>query len=92
MIAYPSVADWWNTFHQSRAMATYASAVASLDQNRYNDLLTEAREYNRRIAEKGINWNLSDAELDVYNKTLSIDNRGIMGYIDIPKISVQLPV
>ncbi|MDO4804668.1 MAG: class C sortase [Lachnospiraceae bacterium] len=92
LIAYPSVADWWNSFHQSRAVSSYASVVASMDRNEYDDILKKAEEYNAKLAQKGIQWQSSDEEVAEYNEVLKVDNTGIMGYIDIPKIRVQLPI
>ena len=31
IVAYPTVADWWNSFHQSRAIASYTAAVEETD-------------------------------------------------------------
>ena len=42
LILYPSVADWWNSFHQSRAVASYAQKVANLDSSEYDRILAEA--------------------------------------------------
>ena len=92
LLSYPSVADWWNNLHQSRAVASYAQAVADLDKETYDQLIAEAQAYNERLAETGIVWQMSKAEKKEYNKLLSINDTGIMGYIDIPKINIQLPV
>ncbi|MGX8704511.1 MAG: hypothetical protein ACSW8H_08710 [bacterium] len=35
---YPNVADWWNRSHQSHAVATYAEAVANLDEDKYKEM------------------------------------------------------
>ena len=92
LLAYPTVADWWNSFHQSRAVASYAKAVAELDTETYDRLIAEAEEYNKNLAETGIKWTLTKAEEKEYNKLLNINDTGILGYIDIPKINIQLPI
>lgn len=92
LLAYPSVADWWNSFHQSRAVASYAQAVADLDEATYDKLLSEAEDYNKKLAESGIIWQMSKKQIKEYNGLLNINDTGIMGYIDIPKINVQLPI
>lgn len=92
LIAYPSVADWWNSFHQTRAVAAYASKIADMSHEEYDKILNEAAEYNKQIAETGIRWQMSDEEIQEYNSILDITGTGIMAYIDIPKIHVQLPI
>ena len=41
LIAYPSFADWWNSFHQSRAVASYAQAVADMNREEYDEIIKE---------------------------------------------------
>ncbi len=92
LIAYPTVADYWNSFHQTRSIATYAEEVSNMNQDDYKSILDEARAYNERLAEKGITWILSDEEKKEYESILDISGTGIMGYINIHKINVMLPV
>lgn len=92
LMAYPTFADWWNSFHQARAIQSYAKAVSNLDREEYDRIIAEAEEYNRRISETGAHWNMKEEEIREYNRMLSIDDSGIMGYIDIPKINVRLPL
>lgn len=92
LIAYPSFSNWWNTFHQARAVASYAEAVANLDREDYDRIIGEAQAYNARLAETGIIWQLNDAQLQEYKSILDINGSGIMGYIDIPKIHITLPI
>ena len=92
LILYPSVADWWNSFHQTRAVAAYAQKVANLDTSEYERILAEAEAYNNKLAVNGIKWTMSEEELEAYEKELDITGNGIMGYITIPKIRVELPI
>ena len=92
LIAYPSFADWWNSFNQSRAVASYAGTVAQLDTAEYDRLISEAEEYNRKLAEGGLKWKLTDAEREEYESVLDVTGTGIMGYIDIPSIKISLPI
>ena len=92
LILYPSVADWWNSFHQSRAVASYAKKVANLDTSEYERILAEAEAYNNNLAATGIKWTMSEEEIAAYEQELDITGTGIMGYITIPKIHVELPI
>lgn len=92
LLAYPSFADYWNSFHQSRAVMTYAENVADMNKEEYERILDEARIYNAELAERGINWKLSDEEREAYMSQLDVGGNGIMGYIRIQKIDVMLPI
>ena len=90
LIAYPGFADWWNSFHQSRAVASYAESVANLDASKYSEMLASAEAYNADLAKTGVRWIMTDEQMAEYNRQLAVT--GIMGYIDIPKIRVTLPI
>lgn len=92
LLLYPSVANYWNSFHQSRAIAGYADAVAELDPEEYQRILSEAQAYNAEIGQHGMKFNLNEAELARYDSLLDITGTGIMGYIEIPQIRCYLPI
>ena len=92
LLSYPSVADWWNSFHQSRAIASYATAVSQLDSEEFDRMFEEAEEYNRRLAVTGIKWSMTEGEIQEYNSILDISSSGMMGYIDIPRLRQTLPI
>ena len=92
LLVYPSAADYWNSFHQSRAVMSYAENVANMNMEEYARIIDEARIYNAELAERGISWKLSDEEREAYMSQLDIGGNGIMGYIKIQKIDVMLPI
>ena len=92
LLAYPSFSDYWNSFHQSRAVMSYAESVANMDTEEYERILNEARDYNAQLAERGIDWILTDEKKAAYMSQLDISGNGVMGYIKIQKIDVTLPV
>lgn len=92
LLVYPSVSDWWNSQHQSRAIASYTDIVENLDDNSVDKFLAQAEEYNRIIAAKNGNQIISAEELQIYNSVLDITGTGIMAYIEIPSIDVSLPI
>ena len=49
LLLYPSVSDWWNSFHQTRAIANYDAVVAELDETDYEALFQAAEEYNEKL-------------------------------------------
>lgn len=92
LISYPTVSDWWNSFHQTRAVASYAAAVSQMKTEDYDRLFAEADDYNRKLAGTGMKWSMTDEEIQEYNSILDISENGIMGYIDIPRIRQTLPI
>ena len=93
LLGYPTFADWWNSFHQSRAIAGYSEQVSKIDDAEYEKMLEDAREYNKTLLEKGVGrFIMTDEEREEYNSLLDIDGSGIMGYVEIPKINVSLPI
>ena len=92
LLIYPSFADYWNNFHQSRAVMSYAETVANMDEEEYEQILNDARAYNAKLAQNGINWTMTDEERKTYRDMLDISGTGVMGYIRIRKIDILLPV
>lgn len=92
LLLYPSISDYWNSFHQSRTIATYAEQVADLNNEEYDILWQEAAEYNSHIRERDNIFFLPDAQRKYYNSLLNVSGSGVMGYIEIPTIEVTLPI
>lgn len=92
LLLYPTVSDYWNSFHASRAVAAYAQEVADLNGAEYDALLEAARDYNARVPERSNTFALTEAEQAEYQSLLNMDGTGIMGYIEIPNIKLSLPV
>jgi len=92
LIVYPSFSDWWNSFHQSRAIMNYSETVANLNDEDYGRILSAARDYNARWAAQGISYQLTDQQKADYLSQLDPGGTGIMCYIDIPSIDCHLPV
>ena len=92
LMLYPSFSNYWNSFHQTRAIANYAETVAGIDDQVYAEMLEDARDYNRRVAERGILWELDEEQIADYERQLDITGTGIMGYIEIQKIDCFLPI
>lgn len=92
LLLYPSFSDWWNSMHQSRAIAAYVDTVDAMSQEEIDEILTAAREYNERLWHRQNRWVLSEEEQAEYNSLLDVSGNGIMGYISIPVIGVNLPI
>lgn len=91
VMLYPTVSDWWNSRVQSQAIASYDSAVEQLDDNHYEEILNKAYEYNAALA--AADFPLANPDVvPGYEDMLNVSGLGIMGYITIPVINVQLPI
>lgn len=92
LLLYPSVSDYWNSFHQSKAIASYAEEVAEIDHDTYEQLWNDAQSYNRALLDKTNRYEMNDAERAEYESLLNVSGNGIIGYIEIPKIDCSLPI
>ena len=92
LLLYPTVSDYWNSCHQSRAIATYTETIATLENEEYQKVLEAARVYNQNLKIKEGNLTLTEEELDEYNRQLNVGGDGVMGYVEIPSIDVHLPI
>ncbi len=92
ILAYPTFSDWWNSFHQSRAIAGYVEKVAELGEVDIDKMWSEAEKYNKELASRSNRFMPSKEDQKIYDKILDVTGTGIMGYIDIQKINVSLPI
>ena len=89
LLTYPTISDYWNSFHQSEAIMSYTKSVSKMSTEDYKHILASAKQYNTT---HGMDWNFSDEDKAAYEKELNFNNDGSMGYIDIPKINVKLTI
>lgn len=92
LMLYPSLADWWNSFHSSRSIASYVEQVANIDDAQYEELWDAAWDYNQSLLHRPNDFLLSDEQQEIYKSLLDFGGNGIMGYIEIPMIDVMLPI
>jgi sortase A len=92
LLAYPTVADWWNSWHQSAAIASYVESIENLNEEEYAQILYDANRYNVSLASHSTNYVLSDAQKEEYESLLNVAGNGVMAYIEIPSIKVYLPI
>lgn len=92
LLLYPTVSDYWNSFHQTRAIASYTQAVENLNTDQYATIKEAAIAYNKSLANKSTNFTLTDEQKEVYESLLDVSGTGIMGYVSIPSIQCELPI
>jgi sortase A len=92
LLLYPSISNYWNTLHSTRAIANYSQQVAELTDDEYQTLLEEAQAFNEMLSRRQtFNLTLSADQQDTYYTLLS-DRLSVMSYIEIPSINCSLPI
>ncbi len=92
LLLYPSVSDYWNSLHQTQAIASYAEEVANIDNDFYDEIWAAAQEYNKSLLSRSSQYILSDEQKQEYESQLDVSGLGVMGYIEIPEIDSSLPL
>jgi len=92
LLLYPTVSSSWNAIHASEAVTSYREEADALSENQYDELFSAAQSYNSALAEKEQSYGLSEEQQKVYEGLLNLNGSGIMGYIEIPSIDVELPI
>ena len=92
ILLYPTLSDYYNSFHQSRAIASYIEQIEKLDKDDYTMAWARADGYNDELKHKPNRFKLSEEEYEEYEKLLNLTGSGIMGYIEVPKIGCSLPI
>ena len=92
LLLYPSVSDYWNSFHQSRAIAGYSRQVAQLEGESCDRLWQAAEAYNRALRSRQNVYRLTQEQKAEYESLLNVSGNGIIGYIEIPSIGCSLPI
>lgn len=89
---YPSVSNYINAKHQTRAIETYDKALNDLTRQDYTKFWKAAEQYNKALAQSGTNFNLTEEETKTYDELLDPTGTGIMGHLEIQSIGVDLPI
>ena len=90
-LLYPSVSQYWNARTQTRAVENYREILDSMKPEDFDAYFEAAESYNQQLSD--LKSPLTDYHrLKNYHQTLNISGNGIMGYISIPKLGVELPL
>ena len=91
LLLYPAISDHINAIHQSKVIQSYDAATSQLSDADYEEIFDSARAYNETLAGTEGAFYFPD-RVPGYLETLDITGTGIMGYVTIDKIGVELPV
>ena len=92
LLLYPTVSNYWNTLHASRAVATYVDAVQNMGEDKRREMLQKAIDYNKSLTSDNQRLTISSARRQEYESILDVDGNGMIGYIEIPNVNRTLPV
>ncbi len=91
VLLYPTVSNYVNVRHSTQVISKYDEAVANMTKEDYSSYFEAAENYNKALAEDTSAF-FVPYKIEGYDTTLDITGTGIMGYITIDKINVQLPI
>ena len=96
LLLYTPINQWLEGRRQSEVCAAYADATNGMDDSAAERELSKARQHNRdlseRVALSDPFQTPDDTDTTDYDALLRASTDGVMAYIEIPKISVSLPV
>lgn len=97
ILFYPTVSDLWNNYRNQQLISEYTEVVETLESEDFSEIWAEAREYNAQHTVNTIQDAFDEEEGDYvlshpYDQVLNPTGNEIMGYLEIPKISVKLAI
>lgn len=91
ILLYPTVSNFYNSRVQSKAIVDYEAILNDYDEDKYKEVFLSAESYNyqlHKLEEPLKTYNV----LKNYNDVLNINGTGMIGYISIDRIDVNLPI
>ena len=88
LFLYPSISNMYNEYLNHKLIGDYEDAFSNKTPEQFDEAMKAAISYNQnkddeeKLQELGLN----------YENVLNAANNGVMGYIEIPKISVSLVI
>lgn len=91
ILLYPAISSYYNEKVGSKAIADYESLLANFKKEDYTKIFENANNYNNQLRNLKEPL-LEHKKLTEYNNLLNINNNGMIGYISIDNIKVELPI
>lgn len=98
LLSYPFISNYMFEKSAGSTIESYKKQSKTYDQKQKDKAFQEAKEYNQDLTRSAVQLTdpfkakKSDGETMVYNNILNLDQSGVMGYLEIPCISVNLPI
>lgn len=94
---YPLISNWYNERHQSEIHTQYQEIIQQVDNSdlvrakeladEYNAAILPGTQLSEAFSQEALLWASED-----YEHQLNVTGDGIMGYVEIPLIQVNLPI
>lgn len=91
-LGYPYLADYVNNLHTSRMYTEYMEEMQSMDLGQAEAMMDKARAWNQELLFNGGRFFEGGIDMEQYQSILDTTGTGIMGYVEVPKINIRLPV
>lgn len=91
VLLYPAISDYLNSKHASKVISEYNDKLSDSSEDELNAVFAKAEDYNKRLHDSPSAF-FEPSLVSGYKDTLDITGTGIMGYIDIDRINVELPI
>lgn len=91
LLLYPTLSDFYNQKRQSKVIVDYEELLNKYSFDDYSEIFEKAGIYNNELASYKYPY-ISYKKIKGYNDILNVDSDGMMGYVSIDKIKVELPI
>lgn len=92
MMMFPVVSNYLNQRSQSKAIESYNQTAGTADAALYEETLADAQAFNNMLYERGAISLLQGEDMEKYMSLMNLRDDGIIGYVHIPKIKVNLTI
>lgn len=92
LLLYPPFSNYWNSQRQTKAIANYTNFVANMNEEDFSPIWESAYEYNESLVPRSNQYLLTEDQESRYNQELNVTGSGMIGFIEIPSIDVDLPI
>ena len=92
LLLYPTVSNYWNSKHQTQAVAEYSDRIEKMDEQEKKQAFEQAEKYNETLISDPGRFTPTEEQDEYYKSLLNADGTGMMGYITIPEIDSKLAI
>lgn len=92
LLLYSSVSKYWNEKHATKAINDYVDSLKDLDKIKYEEIWLNAVQYNEDLLKRENQCALTEELAKRYEENLDVTGTGIMGYVEISRLGVSLPI
>ena len=94
ILLYPNISDFFNQKNSSKSINEYDETVAQMNEETRKELMEETVSYNEVLKTNPVGRfaDMTEDMKEEYYATLNVDGSGMMCYLKIDKLGLNLPV